>query len=111
MVGISSRRSPEDVEHEAAPAAGFGVLDPSGEEQAQAVLHALAESWSEVQPARELREKAERVLLLHPLSSVDSLQLAAALVWVRGHAPGKEFVCLDRRLGEAARREGFSLLP
>lgn len=88
-----------------------GTLDPSDEERARSILRTLAEAWLEVQPARELREKAERALLLHPLSSADSLQLAAALVWARGHAPGREFVCLDRRLAEAARREGFSVLP
>lgn len=38
------------------------------------------------------------------------LQLAAALVWA-GKAPkGHQFVCLDQRLREAARKEGFTLL-
>ncbi|MBI3456110.1 MAG: hypothetical protein HY002_10030 [Candidatus Rokubacteria bacterium] len=39
------------------------------------------------------------------------LQLAAALLWVRGHAAQDGFVCLDQRLREAARREGFAVLP
>lgn len=88
-----------------------GDLDPRQEQGARELLRTLMESWSEIQPGRELREKAERALLIHPINAADSLQLAAALVWARGHAPGKEFVCLDRRLAEAARREGFNLLP
>jgi hypothetical protein len=38
-------------------------------------------------------------------------QLAAALVWCEEQSAGEVFVCLDDRLREAARREGFSLLP
>jgi hypothetical protein len=39
-------------------------------------------------------------------------QLAAALMWC-DDAPGAAtpFVCLDERLRDAARREGFAILP
>lgn len=57
------------------------------------------------------REQAGRALLLHPLRAADALQLAAALVWSRGQVAGHHFVCLDQRFREAARREGFTVLP
>jgi hypothetical protein len=52
-----------------------------------------------------------RLLGLHPLRAADSLQLAAALVWVDRRPLGRPFICLDSRLREAARREGFTALP
>jgi hypothetical protein len=47
----------------------------------------------------------------HPLRAADALQLGAALVWCEEQSHGEVFVCLDARLREAARREGFSLAP
>jgi hypothetical protein len=41
---------------------------------------------------------------------MDALQLAAALVAAEGKATALPLVTLDRRLGEAARLEGFSVL-
>jgi hypothetical protein len=58
-----------------------------------------------------VREQAGRVLRLHPLRVADALQLAAALVWCQGDPIHHDFVCLDQRLREAARREGFHILP
>jgi predicted nucleic acid-binding protein len=84
-----------------------GIITKADEDQARRILARLAAEWTEIEPGREVRETAGRVLLLHPLRAADSLQLAAALVWARGHAHGHHFVCLDQRLGEASRREGF----
>jgi predicted nucleic acid-binding protein len=87
------------------------LLTTTEEEQARAVLTALAAEWTEIEPSRVVREQAGRALLLHPLRAADALQLAAALVWSRGQTAGHHFVCLDQRLREAARREGFAVLP
>lgn len=87
------------------------ILTVSGENQARQILSILAGVWTEIEPSGEVREKAGRALLLHPLRAADSLQLAAALVWTGGRTGGHHFVCLDVRLREAARREGFSVLP
>lgn len=84
------------------------LLTEAMEGSARELLHELTQAWTEVQPGRQLREGAERALLLHPLRAADALQLAAALVWARGHGPGLQFVCADRRLADAARREGFT---
>lgn len=88
-----------------------GLLTTMEEEQARAVLAALAAEWTEVEPSRVVREQAGRALLLHPLRAADTLQLAAALAWSRGQTAGHHFVCLDQRLREAVRREGFAVLP
>lgn len=79
--------------------------------RARHLLDRLAEGWSEVAPVPEVREQAIRLLGLHPLRGAHALQLAAALVWADRRPWGRPFVCLDARLCEAARAEGFTVLP
>jgi len=86
-------------------------LDPSAEADARARLFALDAGWFEIQPSAALRTTAERLLALHPLRAADALQLAAALDWCEGRTTNVELVSLDRRLREAARREGLLVLP
>ena len=64
-----------------------------------------------IPPTIPLRERAVRVLGGHPLRASDALQLAAALEWCENAPGGETFVCLDARLREATRREGFAVLP
>lgn len=58
-----------------------------------------------------VKRRALRLLRLHSLRAADSLQLGAALEWVEGNPTGRILHTLDRRLGIAARREGFLVLP
>jgi uncharacterized protein len=81
------------------------------EVQARSVLALYRASWSEVEPTQRLLSRAERILSVHPLRAADALQLASAIAWSDGDTDGRAFVCLDVRLREAARREGFSLAP
>ncbi len=74
-------------------------------------LKALVADVDIVAPTPLLRERARRLLAGHPLRAGDALQLAAALVWCDESPEGDTFVCLDTRLVEAARREGFTVLP
>ncbi len=67
--------------------------------------------WTEIPPSPELREDAERLLRSHPLSAADALQLATALRAARNAPLPLPFVCLDDRLCEAARSEGFIVEP
>jgi predicted nucleic acid-binding protein len=87
-----------------------GAMNSTSVSHALARLDALAESWHEVQPAEQVRRAARRLLRVHALRAADSLQLAAALVAAEGHPPSLELVSLDDRLGDAARREGFSVI-
>ncbi|MBI4862877.1 MAG: type II toxin-antitoxin system VapC family toxin [Candidatus Riflebacteria bacterium] len=88
-----------------------GALDVKSETEARRVLSALAGAWSEVLPTDPLRTTAERLLSVHTLRAADALQIAAALQWCRGNPSNAGFVCLDSRLRDAARKEGFTVLP
>lgn len=78
---------------------------------ALARLRAFVEDADTVAPTDEVRRRAGRLVAAHPLRAADALQLAAALVWCEEQPAGEAFVCLDERLREAARREGFTLVP
>jgi len=88
-----------------------GAFSDKEEDQMKHLLSILSEAWTEVDPGEDLRNLASRLLLLHPLRAADSLQLAAALVWVNKTPRKNHFVCLDNRLRDAARKEGFVLMP
>jgi hypothetical protein len=79
--------------------------------EALARLRALVEDADTVSPTDDVRRRAGRLVGAHPLRAADALQLGAALVWCEEQSHGEVFVCLDARLREAARREGFSLSP
>ena len=87
---------------------GFGAIE---EQAAREVLAAYRRAWTELQPTAALRERAMRLLSVHDLRAADSLQLAAAVTWAGETREGRQFVCLDKRLAEAARREGLRVLP
>lgn len=74
-------------------------------------LREVRSQTREVLPVEAVRTRAIRLLGQHPLRAGDALQLAAALVWCEEQPSSETFVCLDPRLREAARREGFTLLP
>lgn len=74
-------------------------------------LRALVEDADTIAPTDEVRRRAGRLVAGHLLRAGDALQLAAALVWCEEQPTTERFVCLDERLREAARREGFTLLP
>jgi predicted nucleic acid-binding protein len=88
-----------------------GRLPASAERRARRVLVSLAAEWSEVLPAASVRERAERLVGVHPLHTPDALQLAAGLIWAGGEPRDSAIVSFDERLRAAAEREGFSVLP
>jgi hypothetical protein len=88
-----------------------GALSVDAELQSRAVLRALSLAWSEVQPTEMLRQRAERLLMVHALRAADAFQLAAALVWGRESPVGLDLICLDENLRQAALREGFNVPP
>lgn len=88
-----------------------GVLGIDAESNARTILSALSAEWSEVLPSELVRQRAERLLTIHPLRSADAFQLAAALVWAQEDPQGLELVCLDQNLREASYKEGFTVFP
>jgi uncharacterized protein len=87
------------------------LLDASAVVETLALLDKLAAEWVEVEASNRIRSSARRLLRVHPLRAGDALQLAAALAVAEEHAGSLPFVTLDRRLADAARREGFSVEP
>lgn len=88
-----------------------GMLSIDAEIQSRAVLRALCRTWSEIQPTELVRQRAERLLMVHPLRAADAFQLAAALLWGGEDPVGLDMVCLDENLRQAALREGFNVIP
>lgn len=77
--------------------------------QAYGTLARMGATWHEVLPGEALRESAKRLLRLHSLRAADSLQLASALALAASEPERLEFVCCDRRLADAAARQGFTV--
>lgn len=89
----------------------LGQLDAETVAIARSRWLLLCASATEVLPVDDVRIQAARLLAAYPLRSADALQLGAALVWAGGQAAGYEFVSLDGRLCNAAKQEGFTVLP
>ncbi len=87
-----------------------GMLDLRAATQVLQKLRTLDGAWHQVLPGDALRGAAQRLLRVHPLRAADSLQLAAALTVADGDPGALEFVSLDQRLADAARKEGLNVL-
>jgi uncharacterized protein len=85
-------------------------LKPMEFSRAKEHLATLEKAWSEVISVERVRERARRLLETHPLRAADSLQLAAALLTSEETPEGFPFVTLDRRLSDAAEKEGFHVI-
>ncbi len=88
-----------------------GVLADHALAEATGKITRLTEKAATIMPTDEVRSRARRLAGVHPLRAGDALQLAAALAWCEEQPGGNGFVCLDERLREAARREGFAVGP
>ena len=73
-------------------------------------VYGVSTRWIEIWDATAARVQAERIVMDYPLRAADALQLGAALVAADGDPQSLELVTFDRRLAEAARREGFPVL-
>lgn len=87
-----------------------GALESDDRERALWNISNLFESWTEIADVKATRDRAWRLLAVHPLRAADALQLAAALVAAEDRPERHTFVSADTRLRTAAEREGFSLL-
>lgn len=87
-----------------------GAMTAADAARAVDVLAEIARSWQEVLPSEAVRSTAQRLLRVHPLCAADSLQLAAAIIAAEREPRTLDFVGLDDRLNDAARREGFRIV-
>lgn len=88
-----------------------GGLSEAADREGHVQLRDIASAWYVVDPGVAVRDGAIRIVRVHALSAADALQLSAALAWCEGRPRGHEFVSLDSRLAEAARLEGFAVVP
>ena len=86
-----------------------GSLSAKAMQEASAAFESFWETVHVVSALDAVRLRAKRLLGSHALRAADALQLGAALVAAYDQPHGHEFVCLDERLGDAARREGFGV--
>jgi uncharacterized protein len=86
-------------------------MDEAARRFAEQGLTLLESTWTSVEDAAHVDRRARRLLAAHPLRAADALQLAAALVACDERSDVLPFVTLDDRLAEAARREGFVVVP
>jgi hypothetical protein len=88
-----------------------GDLEAAQLETARRRLLGFDQAAAVVVPSEEIRTRADRLLGIHPLRAADALQLAALLAAAEERPADLPFVTLDDRLADAARREGFPVLP
>lgn len=88
-----------------------GEIDDVARVAVQDGLAELEQAWSSVTDVPRVALRARRLLASHPLRAADACQLAAALLACHERPDVLPFVTLDSRLAEAARREGFQVLP
>jgi predicted nucleic acid-binding protein len=70
----------------------------------------MATNWDEVIDMAAVRTRALALLGRHSLRAADAAHLGAALWAAKDDPSTLEFVCLDRRLADAAEREGLRVL-
>ena len=75
------------------------------------LLNILQQNWTEILPCTILRDQAIRIISVHGLKTLDSLQLASALIWTNKTPANNYFVSLDQQLRVAAAKEGYQILP
>ena len=85
-------------------------ITDSQKQGALARARLLSQAWREILPADEVRELAIQLLDGYLLKASDGLQLAASLIWCKNKPASRDFICGDRRLSEAARSSGFSVI-
>ena len=88
-----------------------GAMGPAEIQAAISRIESFWESVNQISLVEAVKPRAKRLLGVHALKAADALQLGAALAAAYDNPLGWEFVCLDQRLGTAARLEGFNVVP
>jgi hypothetical protein len=67
--------------------------------------------WTAVVDLAAVTSRAQRLVDVHPLKTLDAMQLAAAIVASGDRPPSLPLVTNDRPLATAAELEGFQVIP
>ena len=76
---------------------------------AKKLLDVYLDRAYQVTSIERVKNRAARLLEVHPLRAADACQLAAALVACQEDPPRLPMVCFDERLTKAAVKEGFTV--
>ena len=87
------------------------VISQTAYNEAVKRLKLQSKAWREIKPTEKVRELTADLIQNQNLRTLDSLQLASALVWCFEKPKGRIFVCCDGKLSKAAEQIGFSILP
>ena len=98
-----------EVESSLARLTREGILTIALRPKAEKRLKFIENEWKIVEPNQRLIDLARTFPLQYGLKAMDSLQLAAALVWCKEFTKNKNFVSADRKLLEAAEAVGFTV--
>jgi predicted nucleic acid-binding protein len=88
-----------------------GTLDEGYFLEAKRRLNDLVERAYEVKAIEKVRQRAMRLLEVHPLRAADACQLASALVATQEDPDRLVIVCFEQGLKNAATKEGFLVNP
>ena len=88
-----------------------GALNQRYFQEAKRHLNDLVERAYEVKAIEKVRQRALRLLEVHPMRAADACQLASALVATQEDPDRLVIVCFDQRLKDAAIKEGFIVNP
>jgi predicted nucleic acid-binding protein len=103
------RESVVEVESTFARLEREGLLDLKFYRIASNQLSIIEASWYEVESSSRTIEIARTLPRQYGLRALDSLQLAAALVWCKEFPKNKDFVSSDTQLLRAAESVGFNI--
>lgn len=81
-----------------------GQLSLPEDEEARAILDALARAWVEILPTDDVRTLAGRILRVHSLRAAAAFQLAAALTWA---LPARAPAQISRSTCDSPTRRGW----
>lgn len=86
-----------------------GILAEGSRTKAERRLRLVEKQWIVVEPTDRQIDLARGFPIRYGLKALDSLQLAAALVWCREFPKNKDFVAADEKLLKAAEDAGFTI--
>jgi predicted nucleic acid-binding protein len=86
-------------------------LSEAAFQKAKRHLNDIIEHTYEVKAIEKVRNRALRLLEVHPLRAADACQLASVLVATQEDPDRLPIICFDQRLKNAAIKEGFIVNP
>lgn len=86
-------------------------LTPQAKQEIRSHFEFVLPTFDLITDIETVKNRACKIVNIHPLKSSDALQLAAALAACLDNPLGHSFITLDKNLATAALKEGFKVLP